>query len=300
MTKTRYKNPLFIVGMPRSGTTLIQGILCNTGYYFPIPETHFFSRVGYALPEKLNSDQREKLYATLTGKSRIEVDKNEFMKFDTQESIFNYIIDTFNKDNCDKFLEKTPRHVFFVPKILSYYPSAKFICMLREPKNVVSSQITTTRIDNKSIIRLAFLYNKIAAAILNLKEKKNVIFIKYEDLTNDPYLTLESLFEFLDMEYDPKFIETVSAPPEIVAQHEFWKSKNINQSTIVENRENKWSNSLGNREANLINIITKKYAKQLGYETNIKWLPAIMGFFKDVRKLFVPRELRRFLSKVHG
>ena len=32
-----YKNPVFIVGMPRLGTTLIQGILCDTGECIPIP-----------------------------------------------------------------------------------------------------------------------------------------------------------------------------------------------------------------------------------------------------------------------
>lgn len=51
--KPVYKEPVFIVGMLRSGTTLIQGILCNTGKYFAVPETHFFSRVVYGLPEDL-------------------------------------------------------------------------------------------------------------------------------------------------------------------------------------------------------------------------------------------------------
>jgi hypothetical protein len=51
-----YKKPVFIVGMPRSGTTLIQEILCNTGEYFPIPETHFFDRATCGLPEEKFSD----------------------------------------------------------------------------------------------------------------------------------------------------------------------------------------------------------------------------------------------------
>jgi len=39
--KSVYKKPVFIVGMPRSTATLIQGILCNTGKYFPIPAIFF-------------------------------------------------------------------------------------------------------------------------------------------------------------------------------------------------------------------------------------------------------------------
>ena len=65
---------VFIVGMPRSGTTLIQGILCNTGEYFPMPETHFFVRAAYGLPEKnLNLKDRKRIQHKLLKKSRIKL-----------------------------------------------------------------------------------------------------------------------------------------------------------------------------------------------------------------------------------
>jgi hypothetical protein len=140
-----YKEPVFIVGSPRSGTTLIQGILCNTSKYFPMPETHFFSQVVYGLPENRLSDKnRKKIHRILARKSRIELDRGSLLKLNTQKEIFEYVVGTFNTDNKIDFLEKTPRHVFFYSKIINYYPGAKFICMIREPKNVISSQLTNS------------------------------------------------------------------------------------------------------------------------------------------------------------
>jgi hypothetical protein len=72
-----YKNPAFIVGMPRSGTTLMQGILCKSDAYFPMPETHFFVRAAYKLPENnLTQKDRKRIRRKLLKKSRIAIDRD--------------------------------------------------------------------------------------------------------------------------------------------------------------------------------------------------------------------------------
>jgi len=298
--KQVYKEPVFIVGMPRSGTTLIQGILCNTGKYFAVPETHFFSRVAYGLPEELQEKDRKKLLNALVGKSRIEIDKKSLFKLGTQKEVFEYVIGFFNTENKNTFLEKTPRHVFFYSKIVKYYPSAKFICMIREPKNVVSSQLTSTRMENKSVVRLAFLYNKIAAAILKIENKRNVFVIKYEGLTKNPEAVLIKTFEFLDTAYRSEFSEKVAAPSEIVAAHEFWKNKNIEQETIQKSDADKWRKALSPGQADMVNCITRSYAEKFGYDLRYNRIRVGCSFLRDIPKLTAQRELKRLFSKIHG
>jgi hypothetical protein len=295
-----YQEPVFIVGMPRSGTTLIQGILCNTGKYFPMPETHFFSRVVYGMPEVLNEKERREIFRVLRDKSRIEIEKKALLKIESQQEAFEYVIGHFNTENKNTFLEKTPRHVFFYKKILRYYPSAKFICMIREPKNVVNSQLTNTRIQNKSIIRLCFLYNKIAESILKIKSNPNVFMIKYEDLTKEPEPILKQTFEFLDIPFNSRYADEVAAPPEIVAEHEFWKNKNISQKKIQKNNEDKWQNTLSEADANIVNFFTRSLAGKFGYASTFDWMALVPGLVKDIRKLLSFRELKRFISRVHG
>jgi hypothetical protein len=296
-----YKEPVFIVGSPRSGTTLIQGILCNTGRYFPMPETHFFSQVVYGLPEKGLSDKdRKKIHRILARKSRIELDRGFLLKLNTQKEIFEYVVATFNTNNKTDFLEKTPRHVFFYPTIMNYYPGAKFICMIREPKNVISSQLTNSPKQNKSVIRLSMLYNKIATAILEIKGKNNVSVIKYEDLTTEPQLILERICKFLNITFDPGFIDDVSAPPGVVSEHEFWKERNIKLKTIQKNNADKWRKALTDGQANIINFITGSHAKKFGYSLSYEWHKVWNGLRQDMLRFTSPKEFKRIFSKVRG
>jgi len=296
-----YKEPVFIVGMPRSGTTLVQGILCNTKKYFPMPETHFFVRATYNLPEKnLSKENRKRIRRKLLKKSRIKIDREFPNDLTTQKDIFEYLVDQFNTDGSLTFLEKTPRHVFFYSKILEYYPDAKFICMIREPKNVVSSQLTNSPKKNKSVIRLSLLYNKITTAILNIRNNNNVYTIKYEDLTTETEMVLKNTCNFLNLPYASKLVDNVAAPPEIVSSHEFWKKKNIDQEMIQKNKADKWRKALSPGQANIINFITKSHAEKFEYDLPYEWTQILSGFGQDILRLFSPSEFKKAFSKYHG
>jgi hypothetical protein len=296
-----YTDPVFIVGMPRSGTTLLQGILSNTGKYFPMPETHFFSRVTYALPENgFSQKDRQTIRRILNCKSRIKVEENALFNLNSQKDVFEYVIGMFNPAKKNTFLEKTPRHVFFYSKILKYYPTAKFICMIREPKNIVSSRLGKNPKRNKSVVRLALLYNKIAAAILEIENKNNVLLVRYEDLTAENERSLVKICEFLDINYSPKFLKNVVAPKEIVSDHEFWKNNNLELETIQKSNPDKWRRHLGMDQAHLVNYITKSYALKFGYSTRYEWAKVCRGFGQDIIRLLKPEEFKKIISKVHG
>lgn len=296
-----YKKPVFIVGMPRSGTTLIQGILCNTGEYFPMPETHFFVRAIYGLPEvNLSKKDRKRIQHKLLKKSRIKLNKRFPENLTTIKDIFEYVIDQFNPEGTRTFLEKTPRHIFFYSKILEYYPDAKFICMIREPKNVVSSQLTNSPKKNKSVIRLSLLYNKIAAAIGEIRHNKNTFLIKYEDLTTETELILKDTCQFLNIAFDSKLVDNVAAPIGIVSKHEFWKNKNVKVKTIQKNNPAKWEEFLGNNQENLVNFITRSYAAKFGYILKYNRNAVYKGFSCDVKNLISSGEFKKVFSKTHG
>lgn len=296
-----YKEPLFIVGMPRSGTTLIQGILCNSQKYFPLPETHFFVRAAYRLPEiNLNKADRNRIRRKLLKKSRIKIDQEFPDDLTTQKDIFEYLVNQFNPNGARTFLEKTPRHVFFYSKILEYYPDAKFICMVREPKNVVSSQLANSPKPKKSLIRLSMLYKKIANVVLKMKEQNNVLLIKYENLTTQAESTLRNICNFLGISYEAKLLEKVAAPGGIVSKHEFWKDKNIKVNSIQKNIPEKWKNVLDHNQANLVNFITKPQAAKLGYVLRCNRDAIYKGFMYDMKNLFKHSELKKVFLSSHG
>jgi len=298
---TSYTEPVFIVGMPRSGTTLLQGILCNSNKYFPIPETHFFSRVAYGLPEKKFSyENREQMRRVLKRKSKISVNETDWHKFESQKEIFEYLIGTFNRHNKGTFLEKTPRHVFFYLQILRYYPDAKFICMIREPKNTVSSLLTMSQKRQKSVLRISLFYNKIANAIIKIMPNANVRVIKYEDLVDHTDQTLKKICQFVDIPFDSALTETVDAPAEIIFEHETWKNKNIDLKTIQQNNSERWRDVLNADLADLVTFVTKFYASKFDYTPAYSPLAVARGLMQDATRFFTPREFKKAFSKFHG
>jgi hypothetical protein len=296
-----YTEPIFIVGMPRSGTTLLQGILCNSKKYFPMPETHFFSRVAYGLPEKnLSRENREQMGRILKRKSKISVDENVWQRFQTQKEIFEYLIGGFNKHRKGTFLEKTPRHVYFYSQILKHYPDAKFICMIREPRNTVSSLLTMSRKRQKSVIRISLFYNKIANAIIKIMHNRNVLVVKYENLVNQPDQALKNICQFIHLPFDSKLIQTVAAPAEIISEHEAWKNKNVDIKTIQQNDTERWREVFSEDQASLVSFVTKSYASKFDYLPVYSPLAVAWGMMRDLTKFLTPREFKKAFSKYHG
>jgi hypothetical protein len=296
-----YKEPVFIAGMPRSGTTLLQGILCNTGIYFPMPETHFFSRVAYGLPETDFSDKdRKQVLRLLIKKLKIEMDKNLVDELHSKKDMFEYIIGFYNTNKKKTFLEKTPRHIFFYHEILGYYPDAKFMCMIREPKNCVSSVLAIPSKRKKSVIRIALLYNKISNAILKIRENRNVLVIRYEDLVDKTDAIIRNTCEFLNIPYNSALIDSVAAPSGIVTSHESWKNKNLELDTIQANNPDRWRETLRESQADMVNFITKSYAMQFNYTLNHRLRAVCVGISQDLSNLLSKGELKSVFSRVHG
>ena len=280
---------------------MIQGILCNTGKYFPMPETHFFVKAAYNLPEEnLSKKDRNRIERQLLKKSRIRLAQGLSEQLTSKKDVFEHVIDQFNPEGSRTFLEKTPRHVFFYSQILEYYPDAKFICMIREPKNMISSQLTNSPKENKSVIRLSLYYDKIAAAIMKIRYSNNVILIRYEDLTTETERTLRYTCQFLNIAFDSNLVDNVAAPQGIVSEHEYWKKRNLEQNVIKKNNADKWKKTLTTGQANIINFITRSHAEKFGYALSYKWPDVWDGFRRDMVRLFSNGEFKKIFSKIQG
>jgi hypothetical protein len=294
-----YNKPCFIVGLPRSGTTLLQGILCNTGYYFPLPETHYFSKIATDIPEiNISASQKKKLKKRLQRKTKIHIKQSELNNLNTKKEIFEGIINLYNYDNFNTFLEKTPRHVFNYKEISKYYPDARFICMIREPRNTVSSILNMSeQSQKKSITRMALLYNEIVSNINAIRNNKNVKVVRYEDLVDDPHETIKGICDFLKIAFNPKYLKNISAPKNMIYSHEKWKKNNIESNKIKKNDSFKWKSSLNDEYGNLIIYLTKNNLKTFNYDFSFSWYMLLKGIVKDFFNNLNRKEMLKIVSK---
>lgn len=143
---------IFLVGCPRSGTTLFQRILAGHSRINSFPETHFFPKAYGLHPLKrwltwpaLNVRGLLKNFVLDIGRpDLIETAKLSLWEKEFQKPYLQ-ILDQVSLDNGkDLWLEKTPRNLHFIKKIILRVPKVRFIHIVRPGTDVVASLYQVT------------------------------------------------------------------------------------------------------------------------------------------------------------
>lgn len=223
----------FIVGCPRSGTTVVQAMLARHPEVFTLPETAFFQRLLGDINHRLLGD----LHDPLTGKSTARSWKalgrrfgltsregrREFVML--QQTLlgagytgrsspwfqdacvirFISILDELAKrDNRSVWLEKTPHHLLYLEEIEHYVPNAKIIHVIRSGIDVLASindayfryQIEAF---SGSLMQWVRRWNRAVEIHRSRIGKANHLLVFHEDLINSPATEWARLCRFMDL-----------------------------------------------------------------------------------------------------
>ncbi|MCK5232109.1 MAG: sulfotransferase [Desulfobulbaceae bacterium] len=246
---------VFVVGCFRSGTTLLAKILDSSDEIsFLWAETRFlggFLRSGFRhfirsfgdlskdvnvrrLVESIYSDAGNNKRGSY-GWLRAHVNQEDFFRRLLQsdrsdESIFKIMLDLHAAMHCtDKPIlgEKTPSHVFHVSTLLEWFPKAKVIHIIRDPRAVLVSQLNRKRgyvvkkYENPPMKYLnpLFVFLEVIhvtavwlrGASLHFKYEKlypqNYHLITYEDLIKKPANTISQLCDYLEITFSQEMLD---------------------------------------------------------------------------------------------
>lgn len=206
------KERVFIVGCPRSGTTLLQTLLVGHRDVWSLPETHFFTRV-----------KRRGLIRGKLGLRRNQGDVRALFKaigipecrFGLSLGIanlsgqFQSFMDT-SASRCGKlvWIEKTPSHLHAIGDIEAHISSPKFIHILRNGEDVVASlyEVTHRHPDEwggaSSLRDCCARWVKDVGISLQYLNAKNHLIVSYEKLVNTPHEVMQRVFDFLTLDFD--------------------------------------------------------------------------------------------------
>jgi hypothetical protein len=114
--------------------------------------------------------------------------------------------------NAERWSQKATSYVFYVPNVLRVFPEAKLLFMLRNPLDLLASAERRAAAHNSwstQMVRLALGWNKAVKLALEYRKKfaNNFMIIKYEDLTAQPDIMLRAVFDFLEVTFDPAYLE---------------------------------------------------------------------------------------------
>ncbi len=224
----------FIVGCPRSGTTMVQQALNrHSGIVIP-PETKFFfsflghsRRVQLRHLKRINNDLRINLPEP---DHRIE-SAPEARAF--YEAMAGQYIDRLGKKNVVYFGEKTPEHTGHLPRIRQLFPDAKIIVLYRDGRDVALSLTKMPWMCPDLYVNfVVWLYYYHVVRKIKLKGHPNFYFARYESIVADPAKELGRLLEFLELPYESKVADGWGNREGVPEREYAWKEQALHKITV--------------------------------------------------------------------
>ena len=234
------KSSIFIVGAPRSGTTLLTSFLVSHSGIISGPETQFFNKIGLGskkLEQALNAEHwpqtavnlmEERL--TLSGQSVLSLynkDREQVVNFlkSKSPSISAMLESIVSNDSVERgeerWLEKTPNHLKHIADIKAHFPVAKIILIHRDFRDSASS-IPKLPWASVSIAENAALIHSWYSSAEKELSIDDVYVQSYEKLVMNPEGELRKLFAYIEEPFDNKILERKGAEA-VTTENEPWK-----------------------------------------------------------------------------
>jgi Sulfotransferase family len=233
------KGPIFIVGSPRSGTSILTWCLGQHANIFPQEESgwlgEFAVSVGVHHKAGYMRGDRSQL-------SALDIDRAEFFKT-IGDGINEMILrhrpqleqksrltakqnpaqahTAFNVSKSDvepksRWVDGTPEYSLYICALKKLFPDAKFVHIVRDVRSVVDSMLNF-RPDGKGALvkteQEAYEYwTRTVEACLGAElalGKRAIYRLRYDDLVQQPAMALHGVLEFLDEPFMPACIEPV-------------------------------------------------------------------------------------------
>ncbi len=271
------EGPVFLVGCPRSGTTLVQQMLDAHPRVAIAPET-FFLRRFWAKKKKWGSLLDEANFARLLdaittmpefAEAGLDAEKYKTAAAGRPrrfEQLFRLLLEQFAASRGVRLVgEKTPNHLLYMDRLQGWFPTARFVHVLRDPRAVALSWRGVPW-SNGSLVEDAEIWRKYANAALHhgLLNPAALHTIRYEDLVLDPRAATEKLCAFLRIEFDPAMLRYHERPTSSVnAEREPWKSRA--REPIDAQLAQRWRTELKPAEVRAIEAVVRGPMLALGY-----------------------------------
>lgn len=240
---------IFVGGAARSGTTLVQNMLdchpdiCGAPEFHHLPDfVHLRRRIHHNISKKwidiiCTYNEVDQAIASLAEE---------------------LLLPLANKHNCKYLSEKTPANVLVFPDLVTLFPHAKFIHVIRDPRAIIASLLQVGKRSRQKGGKGNWYNSTLPGAIYYVKQcmraglqvsttgSNRVLTVRYEDLVSDPRKETRKICQFLNLNWHEEMIypENVRHLGEKAQCNEIWYDQNSFNRNPESTRISNWKNQL--------------------------------------------------------
>ncbi len=291
-------SPVFIAGHPKSGTSLLRSVLDSHPELVAYPEETFFFRrylpksAGLGLPEKLALSDQYLTHIFEWNQANPPPHQQGYPDRDyshipvtqVRQAVRQFVADRFAHDGdmlsavilafgqvtdqlsslSHYWVEKTPYNEQFTSQIYTWWPAAKVIHTVRDPRDNYASYYRKHTDWSPEGFALSWVHSTQAGLDnLELYGSQRYLLLRFEDLTSTPEVKLSQLCQFLGINDDPSLRQPVrSGKP--------WGGNSMfaDQYTAISTAPvGRWTESLRPDEVATLELLAGPLMNKLGYPT---------------------------------
>jgi len=278
--------PVFVVGAPRTGTTLVKEILNRHPRIHLFDEVHFFERIWDDRARLGDlSDPRSQAAAierVLEIVERFGSDRDVVQTLGADEyrrrlaerggryrNLLRILLEEgARRHGADVWGDSSPQDILYLDRLLEWYPDARIVVLLRDPRAFLSSYknyyrrgVATYR-ERYNPIPTSMLWRSYMTALLEAEGRPYAAAlhrVRYEELVDDPEGTVRALCAHVGVEFDPALLDVGSSNSSWVREGE-----RPGRGIVASSRE-RWRSELSPTELWVGERIYGRLRARLGY-----------------------------------
>jgi hypothetical protein len=285
--------PIFVVGAPRTGTTLVKEILNRHPRVHLFDEVHFFERVW---------DDRDRLGDLADEAGQLEAIgrlRRVVRDYGGDQAVADVLtVDAFRRRldeegggyrgllaallktgaelaGADHWGDSSPQDVLYLPTLFEWFPDARVVALVRDPrgflcscKNYFRRRIPGYR-ERYNPLTNGILWRSYMTALLDASRGAHgsaVRRIRYEDLVADPEREVRAICEHVGVEYRPVMLDVTRTNTSFADEAAADSGDPQITSGIVGTSRDRWRTELTRTEIWVGERVFGKPMRELGYE----------------------------------
>jgi hypothetical protein len=207
------RTPLFVLSLPRSGSTLVQRVLASHEQVSTVPEPWLVLPQVYALRERGAFAEYGHVPASRALREfaeRLPGGEDAY-----REELRRFLLALYARASGGGtyFLDKTPRYHFVIEDLFRLFPDAKYVFLWRNPLSIASSIAHTWARGSWALDRWHLdLFDGLGRLVEGYERHADAsCAVRYEDLVGEPEGTWRRIFDYLQLPFDPDALRSFAS-----------------------------------------------------------------------------------------